>query len=156
MPTIEGLTTNEVQSYTDLQKDIADFLTSYQAYIQACNSDNNNCKNVSTSDIDQKMVKLGINEDGTLVASGSLAKFKNIVNDPSHIHANDDVTAMNAQLQKYRAEAREDNKILTDLNNSVEGDFVTKQNSHYYYNTIIYIGLASVLYFSFYQISSSK
>ena len=67
-----------------------------------------------------------------------------------------DTLSLNQKLMNVRAKMQEDKQILTDVENSIESDYIDKQKSSHYTSAMLYIGLASVMYFTFYQISSGK
>jgi hypothetical protein len=153
MPTIEGLTNDDLSAYNTFALQLDDFVATYQRYISACNKNNNTCVGVNSAEVTNKLRLIGVNPDGSLDPDGSLAKYKQIIN--SH-QTTDDTVKRNKKLQQMRAETQQNTEILTDLENSIEGDYVIKQASSHYYNAILYVGLACTIYFTFYQISSAK
>jgi len=143
MPIIEGLTNDELTTYNTFATQLDDFVATYQSYISACNRNNNTCIGVDASQIRTKLAALNV----------TLEKYQNVVK--SHKETRDTL-ALNQELINIRAKTQEDTQILTDIENSIQGDQIIKQKSAHYTNAMLYVGLASVLYFTFYQISSAK
>lgn len=147
IPVIEGLNNDELSTYKNFAYQINDFAVNYNNYINACNEGNNNSCDI----IRNKLTALGIASNGDIDQNGSLATYKNIVNDhPVY----EDTIALNKNLQKKKAELDENTKILTDLDNSIEGDYTAKLKSSFNTSTILYVTLACAIYFSFFKISS--
>lgn len=153
MPVIEGLSNDDMTKYKNFVNDLNNFTLSYNKYIQDCNANNNTCTGVDNSDVKVKLNTLGVNSDGTLNPNGSLVNFQQVVNN-NQITGN--TFELNNELLKKRSELKSDIQILTDVENSIEGDYITKMKSSFYTNTLTYVGLACIIYYTFHQISSSK
>jgi hypothetical protein len=147
IPVIEGLTSDEKSLYKNFASQLDDFAVNYNNYINACNGGDNESCNI----IRNKLNKMGITNDGDIDANGTLASYQKMSN--SH-RVSEDTLNLNKILQKKKAELDENTKILTDLDNSIEGDHVSKMNSSFYTTTVLYVSLACIIYFSFYKISS--
>jgi hypothetical protein len=144
---IKGLTSDEKLLYTNFAAQLDDFAVNYNNYITACNKGDNASCNI----IRNKLNAMGITNNGDIDTNGTLASYQNISN---RNRVSQDTLSLNKNLQKKKAELDENTKILNDLDNSIEGDHVSKMNSSFYTNTVVYISLACVIYFSFYKISS--
>lgn len=147
IPVIEGLTSDEKSLHKNFASQLDDFAINYNNYITACNGGDN----ASCDIIRNKLNRMGITNDGDIDPNGTLASYQNMTN---RHRVSEDTLTLNKILQKKKAELNENTKILTDLDNSIEGDYVSKINSSFYTNTVIYITLACAIYFSFYKISS--
>jgi len=143
LPIIEGLTytysSEDVKNlYDHVVSDFKDFLISYQAYTKCGSSTQCN-----TDDVQSKLSK--VNE--------SLAQFNDAVE--QHKSGTDkDTIQLQQHLKMLRSEVDERAKIIVDARNSVNEDYIIKQQSQYYYNMMISVFLAILLYFTFYRIDN--
>lgn len=153
VPVIQGLSYNDMNKYKKFVEDINNFTLSYNKYIDACVANNNTCDGIDTADVKSKLKSFGVNPDGSLDSSGSLVNFKQIVDNNV---PKENTFDLNNQLLKKRIEFKNEVQILTDANNSIEGDNITKMKATFYTNMLLYVGLGCVIYYSFHQITSSK
>jgi hypothetical protein len=147
IPVIEGLDNSELSTYKNFASKLHDFAVNYNNYINECNGGNN----TSCDIIRSKLSALGIASNGDIDPNGALASYQNMIN---RHPVNDDTLVLNKNLQKKKAELNENTKILTDLDNSIEGDHTAKMKSSFNTNTILYVSLACAIYFTFFKISS--
>jgi len=146
LPTIEGLTYSSVDVknlYDHVVSDLKNFFSSYQSYVQ-CNSSNPTTP-CSNSDVQSKLDKV----------TSSLAQFNEAVEQRKE-YSNQDTVELEKKLKKIRAEVDEKTKKLIDVKNSVNEDYIIKQQSYYYQNMVISIMLACLIYFVFYWMDNRK
>jgi gas vesicle protein len=153
MPIIEGLTTlpaltptvansqeiNDVSlkdKYENFSTSLSYFLEAYKSYAQ------------SPDDLDLKMAA----NDALNKALVGLQNYQDALSNsktPELKKLNDDVI-------KLRNKIKDKEKTITDTRNSINGDYSIKQESSYYYNTMINVFLACVIYYVFFEINYSK
>lgn len=144
LPTIEGLPGDVKNLYDKVLFDLKDFFSSYQSYVQ-CNSSKPTTP-CSNSDVQNKL--------DTVTAS--LTKFNEAVEKNKTSSSNHDTVELEEKLKRIRAEVDEKTKILMDVKNSVNEDYIIKQQSHYYHNMLVSIMLACLIYFVFNWIDHRK
>jgi hypothetical protein len=152
IPVLKDLSSDDINKYNIFVEDINNFTLSYNNYINACVA-NSTCDGIDSADVESKLKSFGVNPDGSLDQSGSLANYKQIV-DKNLPKGN--TFDLNNQLLEKRIELKNEVQILTDVNNSIEGDNITKMKATFYTNILLYVGLGCVMYYSFHQITSSK
>jgi hypothetical protein len=153
MPIIEGLTTlpaltptisekqdtNDVSlkdKYDNFSTNLSYFLEAYKSYAQ------------SPNDLDLK-----------LAANDALNKTLSSLNDYQDALSNSktpELKKLNDDVIKLRNKIKDKEKTITDTRNSINGDYFIKQESSYYYNTMVKIGLACIIYYVFFEINYRK
>jgi hypothetical protein len=153
MPIIEGLTTlpaltptmmdnqdiNDVSikdKYERFSSTLIYFLEAYKSYVQ------------SPDDLDLKLAA----NDALNKALASLQDYQDALSNsktPEMKKLNDDVI-------KLRNKIKDKEKTITDTRNSINGDYLIKQESSYYYNTMINVFLACIIYYVFFEINYRK
>jgi gas vesicle protein len=144
LPTIEGLTyssTDVKNLYDHVVSDLKDFFTSYNAYVQ-CNS-SQPATPCSKTDVQSKLDTV----------NSSLSQFNEAVAQRKE-NSNENTVDLENKLKKLRAEVDEKTKRLTDVSNSVNEDYIIKQQSYYYYNMVVSIFLACGIYYIFHWIDN--
>lgn len=137
LPTIEGLTytSSDVQTlYNKVVSDMEDFFSSYQSYIQ-CSSKKPTIP-CSNDDVQSKLNTV----------NRSLAKFNDVVSKNDN---KKNTIQLEADLKRLRGIVDEKTKMLTDSKNSINRDYIIKQESNYYYNLVVSIFLACAIYYVF-------
>jgi gas vesicle protein len=153
MPIIEGLTTlpaltptisekqdtNDVSlkdKYENFSTNLSYFLEAYKSYVE------------NPKDLDLK-----------LAANDALNKTLTSLNDYEDALSNSktpELQQLNNEVIKLRNKIKDKEKTITDTRNSTNGDYIIKQESSYYYNTMIKIGLACIIYYVFFEINYRK
>lgn len=158
MPLIEGLnsSSNINELYAQFLSDLQAFFSSYQAYVNCNSTSGQKCDTTVLMNNYYALVgNPSIMTSGTdaVASQGSMINLQNAIADNP---TNGDSVAMNAKLQNLRKEFDEKAAIITDVKNSAEGDYVLKQESDHYYKILISIAAGCVLYYTFFEISSSQ
>lgn len=154
MPIIEGLTVYD--STKQLFADYGTFSTTYEKYI-SCNNMRLNSPNpnrfvselCSDSDMSMNTVTQAYN---TIMhpTTGSYKKFDDMIPTPAPGTTRNDIMEVHGnKVVKLRKDIEEKIKMLEDIQNSVESDYVAKHQATMYASALMSIVASSAIYYFF-------
>lgn len=152
MPIIEGLTTlpaippvsndDDVRDvslkdkYDNFSTNLNYFLDAYKTYVE------------SPNDLDLKMAA----NDALNTVLASLQDYQDAISNSK----TSEMKSLNDDVIHLRNKIKEKVKTITETRDSINGDYAIKQESSYYYNTMLNVLLACIIYYLFFEISYRK
>jgi hypothetical protein len=148
MPIIEGLTTSIPETtktndninakvlYDNFIRDLKIFLNEYKKYTE---NSNDLDLNLSARDSLNKVVE-------------SMQKYHDVLSSAKVSNTQ----TLNNDINELRNIIKEKELVIKEDRNSVYGDYIIKQETSYYYNMMLSIVMACIIYYIFFEISYSK
>jgi len=157
MPVIEGLDTNPVYDNTkQLFADYGTFSTTYEKYI-SCNNMRLKSPNPNSFVSNQcSLVDMSMNTVSQAYNvimnpnTGSYKRFDDAIPTPAPGTSQNDIMELHGnKVVKLRKDIEEKIKMLEDIQNSVESDYVAKHEATMYASALMSIVASSAIYYFF-------